>query len=74
VKETIEQVKRRVSRKYLALPEVHGVGILHSQNVITLYVHLPNSGGAELLARVRQDAEPYGVVLKEDEPPVLAAR
>jgi hypothetical protein len=72
MKETIEQVKKRVSRKYLEMPEVHGVGILRPQNAITLYVHFSNGGATEqLLKRAHQDAEPYEVVLTQDEPPIL---
>ncbi len=71
--DTIEDVKRRLSKLYLGKAGVHGIGFSRSQDALRLYVHPePGADRQALLAAVAKEAKPFKVVLVEEESPSLS--
>lgn len=66
----IDDVKARLSERYLGKSGVHGIGINRSQNVLRVYVHTePGSDVEALRRRIVDDAKPYKVVVVEEDRP-----
>ena len=68
----IEDVKRKLSERYLGKGGVHAIGLSRSQNTLRLYVHPdPGTNREALVAEVTKDAGPYKlVVIEEDQPSI----
>jgi hypothetical protein len=66
----IEDIKRKLSERYLGKGGVHAIGFSRSKNTLRLYVH--GDAGAnrnELMEKVAKEAAPYKVeVIEEDRP------
>lgn len=71
--DTIEEIKRKLSTRYLGKDGVHGIGFSRRENVLRLYVHPePGANRNALLAAVTKEAGPYKVILVEEDRPSLA--
>lgn len=68
---TIDEVKEKVSRKYLGKFGVHGVGISRSQNAIKLYVDRGSEIEASRLDAIERDASPCKVLVVKEESPKI---
>ena len=77
---TLEDTKRRLSRKYLGKGGIHGIGLAKRQNAIR--VHLAPSTGRDregtaqqsaLLDELRRDASPYAVLVTSEGAPTISA-
>jgi hypothetical protein len=68
---TIDEVKEKVSRKYLGKFGVHGVGISRSQNAIKLYVNQGSEIAPSRLKAIEQDASPCKVLIVKEESPKI---
>lgn len=70
----LEELKSRVSRKYLGKAGIHGLSVRPSSN--TLCVYMSRGSGKqhqELLQNLKADAAPLHVLLFEEEPPKAAS-
>jgi hypothetical protein len=67
--ETLEQVKDRVSKKYLGKAGIHSVGLRRSQGTITVY-YAPSAEGSQsqILEELSKEAHPFKVLVLETEP------
>ena len=68
---TLEQVKEQIRSRFLGHGGIHGVGLSLKQKAIRLYVDPRRTGEcAGTLDQVRKSAEPFGVIVVEEEPPI----
>lgn len=67
--ETLEQVKNRVSKKYLGKAGIHSVGLRRSQGTITVY-YAPSAEEAQsqVLEKLSEEARPFKVLALQAEP------
>lgn len=70
----LEELKSRVSRKYLGKAGIHGVSVRPSSNALCVYMS-PGSGEEhqQLLQNLKADAAPFHVLFFEEEPPKAAS-
>jgi hypothetical protein len=70
----LEELKSRVSRKYLGKAGIHGVSVRSSSNALCVYMS-PGSGEQhkELLQDLKAEAAPFEVLFFEEEPPKAAS-
>ncbi|MBI3654257.1 MAG: hypothetical protein HY231_24785 [Acidobacteria bacterium] len=68
---TLDEVKIRLSRKYLGQFGVHGIGISRSQNAIKLYVDAADDLEASKLKAIQADAAPYPIIIVKEERPTI---
>lgn len=68
----LENVKRLLSRKYLGKAGIHAVGIRPSANAISVFI-APGSleRYKQLFEQLKKDAEPFEVLVAEEEPPKI---
>ena len=58
--DSLHEVKRRLSAKYLGRGKIHGVGVREDRNAICLYVAKDDSSEQKvLLQQAAEDAAPY---------------
>src|SRR5262249_14253135 len=70
---TLEQVKEQIRSRFLGHGGIHGVGLSLKQKAIRLYVDPKRTAEcAGALEQVRQSAEPFDVIVVEEEPPSVA--
>jgi hypothetical protein len=69
---SLDDVKRRLSQKYLGKAGVHGIGLSRAQNAVK--VHLESNGNSEqdgdqsaLLEELKREAAPYDVLITVEE-------
>lgn len=68
---SLDDVKDRVSEKYLGRAGIHGVGIRRSQETLMVYLHSGDPGEqARVLREIEAEAAPYPVVALTEEGPV----
>jgi hypothetical protein len=73
VAESIEDVKQRLSGRYLGKEGVHAIGFSRAQNTLRLYVHAePGADWGALQRKAAKDAAPYKVVVIEEERPTIS--
>lgn len=74
VQAELDELKSRVSRKYLGKGGIHGVSIRRSSDTLCVYVS-PGSGKQheELLQNLKAEAAPFEVQFIEEEPPKAAS-
>ena len=66
---TLLDVKDRL-RSFLGKGGIHGLGVSHAQQAIQVYVSpSDNAERTAVLAELKKQAAPYGVVLVEEERP-----
>jgi hypothetical protein len=70
--ETIDEVKARLSRKYLGKFGVHGVGVSRSQNAIKLYVDQQTEIASSSLKAIEKDAAPCKILVVKEERPKIS--
>jgi hypothetical protein len=70
----LEELKSRVSQKYLGKGGIHGVSVRRSSGTLCVYMS-PGSGEQhqELLQNLKADAAPFKVQFIEEEPPRAAS-
>jgi len=66
--ETLEQVKERVSKKYLGKAGIHSVGLRRSQDTITVY-YAPSAEEtqSQILEKLSEEARPFKVLKVQSE-------
>ena len=66
----LEELKSRVSRKYLGKGGIHAVSVRSSSETLCVYMS-PGSAEQqqELLQNLKADAAPFKVLFVEEEPP-----
>ena len=70
--EDIVAVKRRLSAAYLGRGGIHGIGVRRKQSAIWVGIRSARGPEAEaLLARIRAEAAPFDVLVKEEAPPTI---
>lgn len=71
--ESIDEVKKRITHKYLGKAGIHGVGIRRSHNAICVYIDGNSSPEQEmLLEELEKEAAPFKVLtIKEERPTIL---
>jgi hypothetical protein len=73
VAEPIEDVKRKLSERYLGKGGVHAIGLSRSENTLRLYVHAESGADwKKLLEKVTKEVAPYKVVVIEEERPSIS--
>lgn len=68
---TLDDVKEKLSRKYLGKFGVHGVGISRSQNAVKLYVDEGSEIAPSRLKAIERDASPCKVIIVAEESPKI---
>jgi hypothetical protein len=70
--ETLEETKKRLAQGFIGLEGIHGIGLRRSESAICVY-HTPGffAGQAGLLERLRREADPYKIVVIEEEAPTF---
>lgn len=63
---SLDEARKRVSKKYLGKAGIHGVGIRRSRNALAVYVD-PGPGQGQILKEVASEAAPYSVLRIECE-------
>jgi hypothetical protein len=72
---TLEQVKEQIRSRFLGHGGIHGVGLSLKQKAIRLYVDPKQAGDCtSTLDQVRKSAEPFDVIVVEEESPVVARK
>ncbi len=70
--ESLDEVRKRISRKYLGKAGIHGVGIRRKQQAICLYLSITaDSRQKELLEKIQRETTPYKVLQIEEEQPKI---
>lgn len=70
--ETLENLKKRLRRKYLGEAGIHGLGIDYSQNALRVYYEpLPDPEQEKLLKEIEKEAYPYRIIAISGEPPKI---
>lgn len=66
---SLEEVKRKLSRKYLGKAGIHGMGVSHSKNAVHVYVEKEDPDGErqKLMEEIEKEAAPYKVLPVESE-------
>jgi hypothetical protein len=68
--ETLDQVKDRVSRKYLGKEGIHGVGLRRSSGAITIYFSPSQAESQQdLLDTITQEVRPFKVLVVQSKRP-----
>jgi hypothetical protein len=73
--DSIESVKNRVRKAFLGKAGIHGIGLSRAEKAIRVY--LTRQAGAEqgeVLAQLRISAEPYRIIVVEEEKPSIASQ
>lgn len=72
--ESIDDIKRRLSLKYIGKFGVHGIGVSRSQNIIKVYVDQDSEiESHDILSTVEKEASPCRVlVIREDRPKIAS--
>lgn len=71
--ESLDEVRKRVSRKYLGKAGIHGVGIRRAQNALCIYIErAADPEQQKLWEEIAQEVMPYSVVKVEAERPTIA--
>lgn len=70
--ESLDEVKARLSKRFLGKGGVHGLGVKRSENAVCVYLN-PDCGdeGERVLAQIEKEALPFKVVAVKEEPPAL---
>jgi hypothetical protein len=70
--ESLDEVKRRIARKYLGKAGIHGVGIRRAQNALNVYAKADASPDQQqLLKEIEREAAPYKVIVTQEERPSI---
>ncbi|MCB0187422.1 MAG: hypothetical protein KDE31_24305 [Caldilineaceae bacterium] len=73
MRETLDAVRKRLSRDYLGKVNIHGIGMSRLENCIRIYVQIDGSEvQQEVLAEIVQAAIPFLVQIIDEQPPQLA--
>ena len=68
--ESIDDVKRRLARKYLGRCGIHGMGVRRSHSSICVYVHSdPSKEQTSILEEISRDAAPYKLMIIREQAP-----
>ena len=71
--ESLDEVRKRLSRDYLGKAKIHGIGMSRTKNCIRVYVQIDGSEAQQaLLTEIAQAATPFLVEIINDPPPQLA--
>jgi hypothetical protein len=70
MEESLEEVKNRLSAKYIGKLGIHGFGVDYEQNAVRIH-HSPGLTQeiTELLTQIEREAAPYRVVVFTEEAP-----
>jgi len=70
--ESLDEVKQRITRKYLGKAGIHGIGIRRSQNALNVYADADSSlDQQQLLKEIEREAAPYKVIVTQEERPSI---
>ena len=71
--ETLDEVRKRLSRAYLGKANIHGIGLSRTKNCIRVYVQIDGSEAQQaVLTELAQAATPFLVQIINEQPPQLA--
>lgn len=72
--ESLEEIQKRLTHKYLGKAGVHGIGIRRSQNVLCIYMQNTSSSEQKiLLEEIKNEIAPYEVLAIEEERPTITS-
>jgi hypothetical protein len=69
-REPPERLKRRLSKRYLGIAGIHGIGLMRGGRVLRVYCTPGKSAQRKaVLANLRQDAEQFELEIVDKPPP-----
>ena len=69
--DTLDEIKRRIARKYLGVASIHGIGLRRSENMLCLYTRCKSAlEHSDVLREIQTSAEPFEVQVIEEDSPV----
>ncbi len=69
-RDTLEQVKRRLSERYLGVGGIHGLGLMHDGHTLRVYCNPGDSAERlSVLDRLKRDAKPLKLEVVVKLPP-----
>jgi hypothetical protein len=70
--ESLDEVKKLVTHKYLGKAGIYAVGISRLQNAICVYIEADSSTEQKILLKhIEKDSTPFKVLIIEEERPMI---
>lgn len=70
--ERLELLKERLSKRYLGVAGIHGIGLVRAGTAVRVYCDPGESAErSALLEQLRRDAEPLSVEIVQSPPPTI---
>ena len=68
--DSLNAVRKRISRKYIGKEGIHGVGMRRTENAVSVYLKATSNPQQKMiLEEIEKEVAPYKVLIIEEEPP-----